>query len=47
VAPLVPLLGHCLLGCPIRGLAPQLDHVEMAKKFKAVSKLPVLPLAAA
>jgi integrase len=40
-------ISDAVTGHKTPGIGRKYEHVEMAKKFKAVSKLPVIPLAAA
>jgi integrase len=40
-------ISDAITGHKTPGIGRKYEHVEMAKKFKAVSKLPVIPLAAA
>jgi integrase len=40
-------VSDAITGHKTPGIGRKYEHVEMAKKFKAVSKLPVIPLAAA
>ena len=40
-------ISDSITGHTTPGIGRKYEHVEMAKKFKAVSKLPVIPLAAA
>jgi hypothetical protein len=40
-------ISDAITGHMTPGIGRKYEHVEMAKKFKAVSKLPVIPLAAA
>ena len=40
-------ISDAITGHKTPGIGRKYEHVEMAKKFKAISKLPVIPLAAA
>jgi hypothetical protein len=40
-------ISDAITGHKAPGIGRKYEHVEMSKKFKAVSKLPVIPLAAA
>jgi hypothetical protein len=40
-------ISDAITGHKTPGIGRKYEHVEMKKKFKAISKLPVIPLAAA
>ena len=42
----VAMISDAITGHKTPGIGRKYEHVEMTKKFKAIKKLPIIPLAA-